>query len=37
MNYDYGAHSCNPIGNNIIYSSNMYINKHMSLTTFFKE
>jgi hypothetical protein len=30
MNYDCGAHSCNPTGTNIIYSSTTYINKHMS-------
>lgn len=28
--YACGAHTCNPVGN-IIYSSNTYINKHMSL------
>jgi hypothetical protein len=28
MNYRHGAHSCNPTGN-IVYSSNVYINKHM--------
>ena len=30
MNYCMGAHYCNPIGNNIKYSINTYINKHMS-------
>jgi hypothetical protein len=31
MNYECGAHCCNPQGyNDIKYSSNMYINKHMS-------
>jgi hypothetical protein len=29
MNYSIGAHWCNPNGN-IVYSSNVYINKHMS-------
>jgi hypothetical protein len=29
MNYGPGSHTCNPEGN-IIYSSNMYINKHMN-------
>lgn len=29
MNYGPGSHSCNPIGK-IVYSSNVYINKHMS-------
>jgi ribosome-associated toxin RatA of RatAB toxin-antitoxin module len=29
MNYGPGSHSCNPEGN-IVYSSNVYINKHMS-------
>jgi hypothetical protein len=30
MNYSLGAHSCNPNGN-IVYSSNVYINKHMNV------
>ena len=30
MNYDEGAHNCNPIGINIKYSENTYKNKHMS-------
>jgi hypothetical protein len=30
MNYSFGAHECNPTGN-IVYSSNVYINKHMSM------
>jgi hypothetical protein len=30
MNYSLGAHSCNPTGN-IVYSSNVYINKHMNV------
>jgi hypothetical protein len=30
MNYGCGAHSCNPVGNSIVYSSTVYINKHMS-------
>jgi hypothetical protein len=30
MNYDIGAHTCNPTGN-VVYSSNVYINKHMSI------
>ena len=30
MNYVVGAHFCNPIGN-IVYSSHVYINKHMSM------
>lgn len=29
MNYDHGAHNCQPIGD-IKYSTNIYINKHMS-------
>ena len=29
INYECGAHTCNPIGN-VIYSSTVYINKHMS-------
>ena len=29
MNYGPGSHTCNPKGN-IVYSSNIYINKHMS-------
>ena len=29
MNYDYGAHNCNPIGD-IKYSTKIYFNKHMS-------
>jgi len=29
MNYDHGAHSCQPSGD-IVFSSNEYINKHMS-------
>jgi hypothetical protein len=29
MNYDVGAHICNPTGN-VVYSYNVYINKHMS-------
>ena len=31
MNYSYGAHSCNPIGENLKYSSTTYMNKHMDL------
>lgn len=30
MNYGPGSHTCNPNGN-IVYSSNVYINKHMSI------
>jgi hypothetical protein len=30
MNYDMGAHNCNPLGD-IQYSSKIYMNKHMSL------
>jgi hypothetical protein len=30
MNYGIGAHNCNPTGN-VVYSSNLYINKHMSM------
>ena len=30
MNYGIGAHNCNPEGSNIIYSANIYKNKHMS-------
>jgi len=30
INYDIGCHRCNPIGN-IVYSSHVYINKHMSI------
>ena len=29
INYECGAHTCNPIGN-VMYSSTVYINKHMS-------
>ena len=29
MNYGPGSHVCNPIGN-VVYSSNVYKNKHMS-------
>ena len=29
MHYDVGAHHCNPKGDNIKYSSTIYINKHM--------
>lgn len=31
MNYTYGAHDCNPIGENLKYSSITYMNKHMNL------
>lgn len=30
MNYTYGAHDCNPTGN-IVWSSKIYINKHMAM------
>jgi len=30
MNYGPGSHKCKPIGN-VVYSSNIYINKHMSI------
>jgi hypothetical protein len=30
MNYGPGSHTCNPKGN-VVYSSNVYINKHMSI------
>ena len=30
MQYDFGAHNCNPIGDNIKYSKKIYFNKHMN-------
>lgn len=30
MNYNFGAHECNPNGDSIVYSSKNYLNKHMA-------